>query len=114
MSQPVDSVTGGHTPEESGQPAEGSAWSFETQQIHAGAEPDPATGARAVPIYQTTSYAFRHTQHAADLFSLAEPGISDSDRLRIIESPYGHDRFLIETGQVGALVRELLDGKGPL
>ncbi|MFD8596762.1 bifunctional o-acetylhomoserine/o-acetylserine sulfhydrylase [Kitasatospora sp. NPDC059646] len=49
-------------------------WSFETRQIHAGAQPDPATGARAVPIYQTTSFAFRDTAHAADLFSLAEPG----------------------------------------
>ncbi|RKN10429.1 bifunctional o-acetylhomoserine/o-acetylserine sulfhydrylase [Streptomyces radicis] len=50
------------------------AWSFETEQLHAGAEPDPTTGARAVPIYQTTSFVFRDTQHAADLFSLAEPG----------------------------------------
>jgi len=49
-------------------------WSFETRQIHAGQQPDPTTGARALPIYQTTSYAFRDTQHAADLFSLAEPG----------------------------------------
>jgi O-acetylhomoserine (thiol)-lyase len=51
-----------------------SAWSFETRQIHAGAAPDPATGARATPIYQTTSYVFRDSQHGADLFSLAEPG----------------------------------------
>ncbi|MEU7782752.1 MULTISPECIES: bifunctional o-acetylhomoserine/o-acetylserine sulfhydrylase [unclassified Amycolatopsis] len=51
-----------------------SAWSFETKQIHAGAAPDPATGARATPIYQTTSYVFRDSQHGADLFSLAEPG----------------------------------------
>ncbi|HEX7306064.1 bifunctional o-acetylhomoserine/o-acetylserine sulfhydrylase [Lentzea sp.] len=50
------------------------SWSFETAQIHAGAAPDPATGARATPIYQTTSYVFRDTQHGADLFSLAEPG----------------------------------------
>ena len=49
-------------------------WSFETQQVHAGASPDTATGARATPIYQTTSYVFRDTQHGADLFSLAEPG----------------------------------------
>ncbi|WP_181772996.1 bifunctional o-acetylhomoserine/o-acetylserine sulfhydrylase [Amycolatopsis pittospori] len=49
-------------------------WSFETKQIHAGAAPDTATGARATPIYQTTSYVFRDTQHGADLFSLAEPG----------------------------------------
>jgi len=51
-----------------------SAWSFETKQIHAGAAPDTATGARATPIYQTTSYVFRDSQHGADLFSLAEPG----------------------------------------
>ncbi|HEX5993729.1 MAG TPA: bifunctional o-acetylhomoserine/o-acetylserine sulfhydrylase [Jiangellales bacterium] len=50
------------------------SWSFETKQVHAGAVPDPTTGARAVPIYQTTSYVFRDTQHAANLFSLAEPG----------------------------------------
>jgi len=47
---------------------------FETLQIHAGAEPDTATGARAVPIYQTTAYAFRDTTHAANLFALAEIG----------------------------------------
>jgi O-acetylhomoserine (thiol)-lyase len=47
---------------------------FETRQIHAGAAPDPATGARATPIYQTTSYVFRDTDHAAALFALGEPG----------------------------------------
>lgn len=47
---------------------------FDTLQVHAGQAPDPATGARAVPIYQTTSYVFRDTDHAAALFSLAEPG----------------------------------------
>ncbi len=54
--------------------ADTSAWSFETKQVHSGASPDPATGARVTPIYQTTSFVFRDTQHAADLFSLAEPG----------------------------------------
>ena len=49
-------------------------WSFETKQIHAGQEADPTTGSRALPIYQTTSFEFRDTQHAADLFGLAEPG----------------------------------------
>ena len=49
-------------------------WSFETKQIHAGQVPDPTTGARALPIYQTTSFQFRDTDHAAALFSLAEPG----------------------------------------
>ncbi|HMS88130.1 MAG TPA: bifunctional o-acetylhomoserine/o-acetylserine sulfhydrylase [Acidimicrobiales bacterium] len=49
-------------------------WGFETRQIHAGQEPDPTTGSRAVPIYQTTSYQFRDSQHASDLFALAEIG----------------------------------------
>src|SRR6476619_5469839 len=49
-------------------------WGFETRQVHAGAEPDPTTGARAVPIYQTTSVVCRDTEHAANLFGLAELG----------------------------------------
>jgi O-acetylhomoserine (thiol)-lyase len=49
-------------------------WSFETKQIHAGQTPDPTTNARALPIYQTTSYTFDSTDHAAALFGLAEPG----------------------------------------
>jgi O-acetylhomoserine (thiol)-lyase len=49
-------------------------WGFETRQIHAGAVPDPTTGARAVPIYQTTSYVFRDTAHAKALFALEELG----------------------------------------
>src|ERR1700692_4162207 len=49
-------------------------WGFETRQVHAGAVPDPTTGARAVPIYQTTSYPFRDTSHAAALFGLQELG----------------------------------------
>jgi len=49
-------------------------WGFETRQIHAGQEPDPATASRAVPIYQTTSYTFRDSEHAANLFGLAEVG----------------------------------------
>ncbi|HHV76215.1 MAG TPA: homocysteine synthase [Syntrophothermus lipocalidus] len=47
---------------------------FDTLQVHAGQVPDPSTGARAVPIYQTTSYVFKNTDHAAALFALAEPG----------------------------------------
>ncbi|MEJ6951083.1 O-acetylhomoserine aminocarboxypropyltransferase/cysteine synthase family protein [Natronospora cellulosivora (SeqCode)] len=47
---------------------------FDTLSIHAGQEPDPATGARAVPIYQTTSYVFDDTDHAARLFGLEEAG----------------------------------------
>ena len=49
-------------------------WGFETQQIHAGAESDPATNARAVPIYKTTAYTFNSAEHARNLFGLAEFG----------------------------------------
>ena len=49
-------------------------WSFETKQIHAGQVSDPTTRARALPIYQTSSYTFDSTDHAAALFGLAEPG----------------------------------------
>ncbi len=51
-----------------------SNYSFETLQIHAGQQPDPTTGARALPLFQTTAYQFRDTQHAANLFGLAELG----------------------------------------
>jgi O-acetylhomoserine (thiol)-lyase len=50
------------------------SWGFDTRQIHVGGEPDPATGARATPIYQTTSYEFRDAAHASNLFALAEVG----------------------------------------
>ena len=47
---------------------------FATRQLHAGQQPDPTTGSRAVPIYQTTSYQFENTEHAANLFALKELG----------------------------------------
>ncbi len=47
---------------------------FNTRQLHAGQTPDPTTGSRAVPIYQTTSYQFKSTEHAANLFALKEFG----------------------------------------
>ena len=47
---------------------------FGTLAVHAGTEPDPATGARQVPIYQSTSYVFRDAEHAARLFNLEEVG----------------------------------------
>ncbi len=52
----------------------GRRFGFSTRQLHAGQEPDPTTGSRAVPIYQTTSYQFRNTEHAANLFALKELG----------------------------------------
>jgi len=51
-----------------------SQWGFETAQIHAGAAPDPATNSRATPIYQTTAYVFNSSEHAKNLFGLAEFG----------------------------------------
>lgn len=56
------------------EPDRTAAWAFETKQVHAGQTPDIATHARALPIYQTTSYTFDSTDHAAALFGLAEPG----------------------------------------
>lgn len=47
---------------------------FNTLQLHAGQQPDPSTGSRAVPLFQTTSYQFRDTEHAANLFALKEMG----------------------------------------
>ena len=53
---------------------DGPSYGFDTLQIHAGARPDPATGARQVPIYQSTAYVFRDAEHAAALFNLQEVG----------------------------------------
>ncbi|MBC6407799.1 MAG: O-acetylhomoserine aminocarboxypropyltransferase/cysteine synthase [Rhodobacteraceae bacterium] len=53
---------------------DGPTYGFDTLQIHAGARPDPATGARQTPIYQTTAYVFRDAEHAAALFNLQEVG----------------------------------------
>ena len=51
-----------------------SDYRFETLQLHAGQDPDPTTNARAVPIYQTSSYVFNSAEHGANLFGLAEFG----------------------------------------
>jgi O-acetylhomoserine (thiol)-lyase len=75
----------------------------ETIALHGGQEPDSATKARAVPIYQTTSYVFDDTQHAANLFALAEPGNIYS---RIMNPTWGvlEERLALLEGGVGALV----------
>ena len=49
-------------------------YGFDTLQIHAGANPDPATGARNTPIYQSTAFVFRDAEHASKLFNLQEVG----------------------------------------
>jgi O-acetylhomoserine (thiol)-lyase len=80
-----------------------SGWSFDTRQIHVGAVPDPTTGARAVPIYQTTAFSFRDTQHAADLFSLAEPG-NIYTRIMNPTQQVAEERIASLEGGVGALL----------
>ena len=78
------------------------SWGFETKQVHAGAEPDPTTGARAVPIYQTTSYVFRDTEHAAALFGLEELGNIYTRIMNPTQAVF-EDRIAALEGGVGAL-----------
>jgi O-acetylhomoserine (thiol)-lyase len=78
------------------------SWGFETKQVHAGAAPDPATGARAVPIYQTTSYVFRDTAHAAALFGLEELGFIYTRIMNPTQAVF-EDRVAALEGGVGAL-----------
>src|ERR1700712_3107497 len=76
-------------------------WGFETRQVHSGAEPD-ATGARVTPIYQTSSFVFRDTQHAADLFGLAELGNIYTRIMNPTQAVF-EDRVAALEGGVGAL-----------
>ena len=77
-------------------------WGFETKQVHAGAVPDPTTGARAVPIYQTTSFVFRDTAHAAALFGLEELGNIYTRIMNPTQAVF-EDRVAALEGGVGAL-----------
>jgi O-acetylhomoserine (thiol)-lyase len=76
---------------------------FDTQTLHAGTRPDPATNARAVPIYQTTSYQFRDTDHAANLFGLKEFG-NIYTRIMNPTNDVVEQRLAALEGGVGALV----------
>jgi O-acetylhomoserine (thiol)-lyase len=78
------------------------SWGFETKQVHAGTAPDPTTGARAVPIYQTTSYVFRDTAHAAALFGLEELGNIYTRIMNPTQAAF-EDRMAALEGGVGAL-----------
>src|SRR6476660_3353486 len=78
------------------------SWGFETKQVHAGASPDPTTGARAVPIYQTTSFVFRDTDHAAALFGLAELGNIYTRIMNPTQAVF-EDRMTALEGGVGSL-----------
>ncbi len=75
---------------------------FNTRQLHAGQHPDPTTGAFAVPIYQTTSYQFRDTEHAANLFALKEMG-NIYTRIMNPTSDVFEQRIADLEGGVGAL-----------
>ncbi|MBS0125177.1 O-acetylhomoserine aminocarboxypropyltransferase/cysteine synthase family protein [Thetidibacter halocola] len=77
-------------------------YGFDTLQIHAGARPDPATGARQVPIYQTTAYVFRDAEHAAALFNLQEVGYIYS-RLTNPTVAALQERVAVLEGGVGAV-----------
>ena len=88
-----------------------SAWSFETRQVHAGTRPDPTTGARAVPIYQTTSYVFQSTEHAAALFDLEAVGhvytrisnpTTEALELRIASLEGGVGALAVASGQAAS------------
>lgn len=76
---------------------------FQTRAVHAGYVPDPTTGARAVPIYQTTSYQFRDTDHAAALFALQEPG-NIYTRIMNPTNAVFEERVAALEGGIGALV----------
>ena len=78
-------------------------WSFETRQIHAGQAPDATTNARALPIYQTTSYTFNDTTHAANLFALKELG-NIYTRIMNPTQAAVEDRLASLEGGVGALL----------
>jgi len=75
---------------------------FDTLALHGGQEPDPTTTARAVPIYQTTSYVFNDADHAANLFSLAEPG-NIYTRIMNPTTDVFEQRMALLEGGVGAL-----------
>ncbi|WP_394160158.1 bifunctional o-acetylhomoserine/o-acetylserine sulfhydrylase [Galactobacter valiniphilus] len=85
-----------------------SSWNFETRQIHAGQQPDPATGARALPIYQTTSFVFPDADVAANRFALADLGpiytrignpTTDVVEQRIADLEGGVGALLLSSGQ---------------
>ncbi|QBY00919.1 O-acetylhomoserine aminocarboxypropyltransferase/cysteine synthase [Rhodophyticola sp. CCM32] len=78
------------------------SYGFDTLQIHAGARPDPATGARQTPIYQTTGYVFRDADHAAALFNLQEVGFIYS-RLTNPTVAVLQERLATLEGGVGAV-----------
>ncbi|PPL20141.1 bifunctional o-acetylhomoserine/o-acetylserine sulfhydrylase [Microterricola pindariensis] len=93
-----------------------SNWKFETKQVHSGARPDPVTNARATPIYQTTSYVFNNSDHAKNLFALAEFGniytriqnpTQDVVEQRLTALEGGTGALLLSSGQSAATIAVL-------
>ena len=91
--------------------AENGGWGLETIALHGGQVPDPTTGARAVPIYQTTSYVFKDSDHAANLFGLREFGniytrimnpTNDVLEQRIAQIEGGSGALAVASGQAAA------------
>ncbi|MDQ1381693.1 MAG: O-acetylhomoserine (thiol)-lyase [Actinomycetota bacterium] len=78
------------------------AWGLETRLVHAGADPDPTTGARVTPIYQTSSFVFRDTEHAAALFGLQELGMIYTRIMNPTQDAFEQRMASLEGG-VGAL-----------
>lgn len=85
-----------------------SNYRLETLAVHAGQQPDPVTGSRAMPLYQTSSYQFRDTDHAANLFALKEPGniytrlmnpTTDAFEQRIVALEGGIGALAVSSGQ---------------
>ncbi|MFM1957900.1 MAG: hypothetical protein RI929_263 [Actinomycetota bacterium] len=96
--------------------SDSTSWGFETIQIHAGATPDPATNARAVPIYKTTAYTFNSAEHARNLFGLAEFGniytrimnpTQDVAEKRIAALEGGTAALLLSSGQAAETIAVL-------
>ena len=95
---------------------------FETLALHAGQEiPDPTTGSRAVPIYQTTSYVFQNTEHAANLFALKEFGniytrimnpTNDVFEKRVAALEGGTGALAVASGQAAETFALLSDNPG--
>lgn len=75
---------------------------IETLSVHGGLQPDPVTGARAVPIYQNNAYQFKNTEHAANLFGLAEPGYIYT-RIHNPTTTVFEERVALLEGGIGAL-----------
>jgi O-acetylhomoserine (thiol)-lyase len=78
------------------------AWGLETRLVHAGSEPDPSTGARVTPIFQTSSFVFRDTEHAAALFGLQELGMIYTRIMNPTQDAFEQRMTALEGG-VGAL-----------